>query len=454
MPHRKPGRIPTYLISPRFSISKLAVYIGLVTILFSSSTFAWTLWDDCDSHDWMNPGWGYGDWNRGTELYWGSYFGKQCLQVGCTTYDWNGSALATKWFPDEDWQNVELVRADVYLVSPSSTTDLKLEPRDHADNVLEQVWYYDVSTGTWVDVGWDISGGASYDDVARVVLILENLGVGNPTTHYFDNWRLVMTNGTTEYWDDMNDRSRQWSYNGDYYTWNTNGDGMEPISHRVSTTSTNAGAAHMQWEYQSLAYAELAATGLSADWSSYNMLRANIYCSDTGIPLKFYLWYGGHGENAPYRYVSSSNTWETITWPLPAGTSAYTVAEFKPGVVPSALHPSGTYYIDNIRLGYADITMSKSTSTASGLPGDEVTYTITYGNSGTDEAQNVYITDAVPFYTYISEAAAAGDANTVEYYVGSTWQGYDASATKIRWLDYEVVGSTSGLKVQYKVKIK
>jgi len=455
MPRRKPNHTHTCLISLRFSISRFAItilYICLVTILSCSSIFAWTLWDDCDSHYWMGPGWG----GRSVSLSSYTFLDHDCLRVTCLDNTANYACTATKWFPDENWQNsVELFRAEVYLVSSSSNTTIKFESKDHNDTQIQGIWSAEIDTGTWLDIGWDIDQSlAGYSNIARVILTPDSLGT-NECTYYFDNLRLVMTDGTTEYWDDMNDRSRQWSYNGDYYIWNAGGDGMEPISHRVSTTTTNAGSAHLQWGSTTYGYAELVAAGLSGDWSSYNMLRANIYCSDTGIPLKFYLWYGDHGEDTPYRYVSISNTWETIAWPLPAGTSAYTITEFKPGVVPSALHLSGTYYIDNIWLGYVDITMSKSTSTASGLPGDEVTYTITYGNSGTDSADNIYITDAVPFYTYISEGAAIGDANTVEYYVGSAWQsGYDASATKVRWLDYEVVGSTSGLDVQYKVKIK
>jgi uncharacterized repeat protein (TIGR01451 family) len=101
------------------------------------------------------------------------------------------------------------------------------------------------------------------------------------------------------------------------------------------------------------------------------------------------------------------------------------------------------------------LSISKSTSAASRKPGEELTYTITYNNSGEGNALNLYITDVVPLNCYISEASAAGAGDSVEYYVGSSWTAvYNASASKIRWKDNNVPASSGDLTVTYKVKIR
>ncbi len=79
------------------------------------------------------------------------------------------------------------------------------------------------------------------------------------------------------------------------------------------------------------------------------------------------------------------------------------------------------------------VSIVKSADRVSARPGDEIIYTITYGNTGA-EASNVVIVDAVPFNTVLVDSVGSEGGVTVEYYYGGQWEpDYDSAAEKIRW---------------------
>ncbi|MFH1368023.1 MAG: gliding motility-associated C-terminal domain-containing protein [Elusimicrobiota bacterium] len=87
-------------------------------------------------------------------------------------------------------------------------------------------------------------------------------------------------------------------------------------------------------------------------------------------------------------------------------------------------------------------------------PGDKITYTISYPNIGDTAGTGMLITEAIPFNTEFDADPGDGDADSNQFYVGSAWQdGYDAAATKVRWVDASVPGG-SNCSVSYTVKIK
>lgn len=404
--------------------------------------------DNFNSHVWYGPDYG-AEW-RLALLSWVTFNGRKCLKETSTdTSDW--MPMRTKTFPIEDWQTVDLIRADVYLVCNSSNTVLKLEPKAQGGSSIQTVLYNNVSTGTWVDVVWDVNLASP---VAWLSLVQENLGT-NECTYYFDNLRLIK-DGTTYYWD-IFDSTENWSTSGSTVTWNNDNPG---VVSNVSNSTSNPGAGYLQWQFNGTnQYAQLGLAGLNDNWASYDTLSADVWCSSAAMPLNFYLVYNGGStgaESSADRYVSSPETWQNIKWSLPPGTTAWNVTEFKIGVVPSALIPSGTYYVDNVTLSRRTLTIVKSTSTASAKPGESITITITYSNPGDSNADNVYITEAIPYNTYLASDPGHGNANTVEFYVGSTWQSvYDPSATKIRWKDNSIAaGDTTNQQVSYSVNIR
>jgi len=106
--------------------------------------------------------------------------------------------------------------------------------------------------------------------------------------------------------------------------------------------------------------------------------------------------------------------------------------------------------------GEAEVNVEKSASPVISVrPGEEIEYTITYRNNGSAAANNVYITQVIPFNTYLSEEPGPGDADSVEYFVGGEWvSGYSPEAEKIRWLDDEVPEGSEDRVVLYTVTVR
>jgi len=89
------------------------------------------------------------------------------------------------------------------------------------------------------------------------------------------------------------------------------------------------------------------------------------------------------------------------------------------------------------------LTLSKAASVSgSSIPGATITYTLTYGNSGTTSAENVYITDAIPSNTkYVSST------------VSGTGTSYDAVNNQIIVSRSSLAAGTSGQTASFQVKV-
>lgn len=434
------------------TIRKLFVIAFLVFLPFKVQSVSFVI-EDFNTHYWFGPGWG----GRDTIMSNTTLDGRKVLSVVNVTAVGNYMPIRSNTFPGEDWSNVELVRGE-FLLSGPATTDIKLEMHDRGGASMNPIILYSVSSGTWQDLAF--TGVNTPNPVCWLNITAEPLGA-NECTFYFNDLRLIMDDGTTWYWDDFDSQGKNYSCGGSYVAFNPDNPGV--VSHLASTSTVNAGAGYMNWNYNSAnTYAEIQITGLNEDWKNYNTLKADVnllpdvWTSTTAIPIKAYMWFGvrGDGQDTDYRYVSSSGTWQTLYWSLPSYTTFWNVTEFKPGLGWLDLFPGGTFYIDNIMVGNIDVTgIVKSTDVAVAKPGDVVTITLAYGNAGDIEAPNLYITEVVPFNTLISEEPTAGSADSVQYYVGSSWTDtYDAAATKIRWKD--LLAPPGSHSVSYKLKIK
>lgn len=91
---------------------------------------------------------------------------------------------------------------------------------------------------------------------------------------------------------------------------------------------------------------------------------------------------------------------------------------------------------DMLAIGGPTLTLLKSASRATAAPGDTIAYTVTYTNSGNLQAQNVFVTDAIPAPAVyvVGSATGAGAVVTYSHDGGAT---YDASqalpVTHLRW---------------------
>ncbi|MFB0538215.1 MAG: hypothetical protein ACETWR_24910, partial [Anaerolineae bacterium] len=106
-----------------------------------------------------------------------------------------------------------------------------------------------------------------------------------------------------------------------------------------------------------------------------------------------------------------------------------------------------------------DLNLTKTSQVSRGgtivYPGDTITYTICYSNSGSAVATNVVISDLIPTNTtYIANSATAPNGETLEYYDGTTWGGPPEPTVVegLRWLtDTLAPGST--YCVQFSVQV-
>lgn len=313
----------------------------------------WHEWDDCDSHYWEDPMWGWGSWQRKTDHEWGSFHGRDCVRLTSTNTYAGAMATRTKTFPQENWRNnVDKVRMDVYVEYLDSTTDLKFESKDSAGDSIQVLLFNDLPTGQWVDCVWDIDESlAGYADVKQLIFIPDGLSENNPCTYYFENLRLVMTDNTTWYWDNFNDPSNKWTYGGDAIV-----AAESAITHNTSTMTSNAGGLSMGWDSTIDGGTNEAKfeTPEYFDLSSYTKVRAEIRCTSTAADIAIGFWNDSQGwKVTATQTVSTANAWETIEWNMPSGTAGYwSAVKVIPVIMNTDEVNMGKIYIDNIHFQY------------------------------------------------------------------------------------------------------
>jgi len=313
----------------------------------------WEMIENCESRRWWGSvGWG---WTRDTFLRWGNYFGRNCLQVYSSHTIANCMYLGTKTFPLENWQNnVELVRMDVYVQFPDNTAALKLEPKDKDGNTIESIYYNDLPTGSWIDCEWNIDQSSTpYQNVKQLTFLPDNLG-SNWATFYFDNLRLVMTDGTTYYWDVFESSSALWSYAGDGYAYYDSGyqTTESAITWSGSTSTVNSGRIYMQWASAKDGATEAKVESEERDLRGCVKIKAEIKCSRTTaqITIGFYNSSLGWKECSPTKTVSQANTWQTLEWDLPSASDTYwSSVKVIPVIKYTDDVTSGEIYIDDIQ---------------------------------------------------------------------------------------------------------
>ena len=93
--------------------------------------------------------------------------------------------------------------------------------------------------------------------------------------------------------------------------------------------------------------------------------------------------------------------------------------------------------VDAITVATPSITLVKSVDKTAAVPGEVITYTITYAGGGSASSYAVVFSDAVPAQTVYVPGSAAGAGTTITYSHdgGATYDASDAApVTHIRWL--------------------
>jgi hypothetical protein len=182
-------------------------------------------------------------------------------------------------------------------------------------------------------------------------LIPDNLG-SSPATFYFDNIRLIMTNGTTYYWDVFKSSSGIWTYAGDAYAYYDNGYQTTESAITWSTSTTHmSNVLYFKWDSGKDGSND---AKLESAWyynlRQYVKVKADVKCSTTNANIAISFWNGTSWVPTQEKNVSSANVWQTLEWDLPdAGTSYYDTVKIIPIILNTNTVTSGEIYIDNIQ---------------------------------------------------------------------------------------------------------
>jgi uncharacterized repeat protein (TIGR01451 family) len=82
------------------------------------------------------------------------------------------------------------------------------------------------------------------------------------------------------------------------------------------------------------------------------------------------------------------------------------------------------------------MNLSKSADKTSAKPGDTITYTLTYNNTGDAPAYTVVFLDSIPAYTTYVTSSTQGTGSAIQWSHdgGGTWNSSDAApVTGITW---------------------
>ncbi|MBE7556417.1 MAG: DUF11 domain-containing protein [Anaerolineales bacterium] len=155
----------------------------------------------------------------------------------------------------------------------------------------------------------------------------------------------------------------------------------------------------------------------------------------------------------------------TVNAGVPDGTNIVNTASVTSTEVPTPTTGTVTVPVRIAPLLHLDKRVSPAGQTA---PGNILTYTLCYSNSGNAPATGVVLTDDIPINTSYVPGSVTTDTGSVEFNDGTTWSPTEpASVSSLRWLigtlpaasgtrcvDFQIavnltISATGGLSVQY-----
>ncbi len=186
------------------------------------------------------------------------------------------------------------------------------------------------------------------------------------------------------------------------------------------------------------------AAGLSSNVNDYNLsnnaasasftvataqatgVHGRVTNKKSGQPISGAIVQLQDSSNTVYSFTTGANGWYTFTQTtatpitLGNGTVRTTVSGYVPFSI-SVVIAQGQMVLQNIALDSADLVITKTSSSATVLPGQIFTYTLTINNAGTVAASSVVITDLLPSQlTYISDTS--GITHTVPAAHNYVWR--------------------------------
>ncbi|MCP4542268.1 MAG: DUF11 domain-containing protein, partial [Chloroflexi bacterium] len=127
----------------------------------------------------------------------------------------------------------------------------------------------------------------------------------------------------------------------------------------------------------------------------------------------------------------------TLDDPLPGNTTIQNQAR----ITSTQTTTSGWLYSNQVSVGTINLTISKIANAAFVHDGDPITYTITYGNNGSADADNAVISDTIPANTSYVAGSISGDGAD------------DSDPTRLMWNLASIPANSGGYKASFVVTV-
>lgn len=323
--------------------------------------------------------------------------------------------------------------------SPSDIVNLTALPGDSEDGSIVLYWTApgdDADLGTAASYEIKASSVTNIADdtdytAASLLSVFSNSSVPDPSSGGTEESFTVtgLTKGVTYYFAiKATDESSQTS------SW-TSGGGTNTANYAIASDTAPAVPSGFTVQSAADSYVNLAWDANTEDDFSEYEIDFSSYSDSTGwqdLISTTSLTYAHSGLDSQNTYYYRIKSWDT-------GNN---------GSDWSSVLSTMTYAPSNL-------SIVKSTSVASAKPGDTITYTLTYANTGGVAADNIQIIDVIPANTVLLNNTTNPAGETIEYYYSSNWNsGYDSSAEKVKWKRTSLGPNVGNQQVQFDVQVE
>ncbi len=300
----------------------------------------------CDTHQWKGELWS----GVTPTLQYGEYYGFRSMRASFEVPGPSTLAFIRTYvyFQPEDWSAVTQIKMEVYVES-TTEKNIELEIFDSSDvMVVPKPNVTGISTGSWVEVVWDVSSllGTAF----RIVLVPGGLLDGD--IMYFKNMRINRGAGDIA-WDAFAEDSYAWTGGEDFVPWQAT-ERNDPISN-IQTHNASAGALSIPWDVDQdpgSANAKLEAVNLQGkNFTGYSKMRAWVYSDRSGVPIYMAFADGSSWTPTAHIAVDTANNWQLMEWDAPGGVNWTNLQTFMFMVNTFELTGVGQVYIDDIEFG-------------------------------------------------------------------------------------------------------
>ncbi|OQW97513.1 MAG: hypothetical protein BWK77_01540 [Verrucomicrobia bacterium A1] len=307
-------------------------------------------WFSANTHAWAKE-----DWGGITTITQVQYQGRSCLRVnaqGSIAY------IRTEKLLEENWELPILgMQGDIFLVSTSKTARVKLEMKDRNGNTIEAVYAQTLQTNVCNNLTWIFATNLDYSAIAGMIIAMDSLGTAGSQL-YIDNLKLTTTAGEPRLWDDFDSNPMRWTVTSDQAVgyddsvdFNTNGANDSVTANEYS--GPGGGSIYLPWNaaVTSAPYAKVFnQEPLRESWTGVDGISFKAKVSTTNAKLWVAFIGSTNYVETPPLNMAQSNVWLSYRLSLPRTEIGWTNMQQLSFLVLTTNAPTGTLFVDDIRL--------------------------------------------------------------------------------------------------------